>query len=267
MTVDYAAVTQRQKKVWGMGDYAHIASVVSPIADRLVESLDIRPGQRVLDVAAGSGNAALAAARRFADVLATDYVPDLLGVAEKRAELEGLDVRTEVADAQHLPYDEGSFDVVVSAIGAMFAPDQERVADELVRVCRPGGRIGVASWTPDSIIGDMFRTVGRHVPPPPGVKPPVLWGDEARIRELFGDRVEIAATRRTFSWRWPSARFMAEYFERWYGPTIAAFGAVGPDGHDALLEDLEKTFAEHNVADDGTFAADAAFLEVIATKR
>lgn len=266
MTVDYAAVTERQQKVWSLGDYGRVASLVSWIGESLVHALDVRPGERVLDVAAGTGNSALAAARRFADVLATDYVPDLLRQAEERARADGLPLRTEVADAQALPYPDASYDVVMSSIGAMFAPDQEATARELLRVCRPGGRIGLASWTPDSMIGDMFRATGKHVPPPAGVQPAVAWGSEERVRELLGSGCELRMKRRDFPWRFPSTQDCLEYFRTWYGPTVAAFAAAGEQGRSALEADLLSVFASHDTATDGTFAAEVAFLLAVGVR-
>ncbi len=267
MSVDYAAVTERQQKVWSMGDYGRVGSLLSWLGETLVHELDIHSGERVLDVAAGNGNASLPAARRFADVLTTDYVPDLLAEAERRAEADGLRLRTQVADAQALPFENASFDVVMSTIGAMFAPDQEAVARELLRVCRPGGRIGMANWTPDSAVGDMFRIVGSRVAPPQGLRPPVAWGSEERVRELLGPGcAELRLTRRTCPWRFPSGEAFVEYFRTWYGPTVAAFAAVGPEGASDLARELAEMFERHNTATDGTMAADIAYLQVVAVR-
>ena len=267
MSVDYAAVTQRQQKVWSTGDYGRVGSLLTWLGEHLVRELDVHAGERVLDVAAGNGNASLPAARRFADVLATDYVPELLEEAQRRAECDGLTLRTQVADAQALPFEDASFDVVMSTIGAMFAPDQEAVAAEMLRACRQGGRIGMANWTPDSLVGDMFRAVGSYVPPPQGVRPAVQWGDEARVRELLGVGCsELRTSRQTCSWRYPSSRAVLEHFRTWYGPTSAAFTAVGEQGRQSLEDALVAVFDQHNTAKDGTFAAEVAYLEVVGVR-
>ena len=267
MSVDYATVTGRQQKVWSLGDYAKVGSLLSWMGESLVRRLDVHAGERVLDVAAGNGNAALAAARRFADVLATDYVPTLLEGAQRRADADGLVLRTQVADAQALPFGDGEFDVVMSTIGAMFAPDQEAVAAEMARVCRSGGRIGMANWTPESMVGEMFRTVGRHVPPPPGVRPAVAWGNEDRVVELLDPYCrDVRTARQTFAFRFPSAQACTQYFRTWYGPTVAAFGALDDAGRTQLDGELVAVFENHGSASDGTLAMDVAYLEVTAVR-
>ncbi len=267
MSVDYAAITARQQKVWSLGDYGKIGSLLSWLGEHLVRELDVHAGERVLDVAAGNGNASLPAARRFADVLATDYVPELLEEAQRRADADGVVLRTQVADAQALPFDDASFDVVMSTIGAMFAPDQDAVAAEMLRVCRSGGRIGMANWTPDSQVGDMFRAVSRFVPPPQGVRPAVAWGDEERVRELLGPGCSsLRIERHTCAFRFPSTQAVVDYFRTWYGPTAAAFSAVGEDGRRALEDALAAAFDAHNTATDGTFASDVAYLEVVGVR-
>jgi SAM-dependent methyltransferase len=267
MSVDYAAITGKQQKVWSLGDYGRIGSLLSWIGESLVRQLDVHSGERVLDVAAGNGNASLPAARRFADVLATDYVPALLAEARRRAEADGVVLRTQEADAQKLPFRDGEFDVVMSTIGAMFAPDQEAVARELARVCRKGGRIGLASWTPEGLVGDMFRAVGKHAPPPAGLQPAVRWGSEERVRELLGPQCsDLKLTRQTCPWRFPSVQACVDYFRTWYGPTVAAFTAVGDAGRVALEADLRAVFEKHDTAKDGTLAADVAYLEVVGVR-
>ena len=266
-TINYAAITEKQQRAWSLGHYGRVGSLLSWIGETLVHDLDIHSGERVLDVAAGNGNAALPAARRFADVLATDYVPELLDQAGTRARAEGVTLRTEVADAQALPYADASFDVVMSTIGAMFAPDQEAVAGELLRVCRSGGRIGMANWTPDSMIGDMFRAVGKRVPPPAGVQPAAAWGSEQRVNELLrAGCSDLRLDRRTYPWRFPSTQACLEYFRTWYGPTVAAFAAVGDEGRAGLEAELVAVFDGHNTTDDGTFAAEVTYLQVTATR-
>ena len=267
MSVDYATVTGRQQKAWSLGDYGRVGSLLSWMGESLVRELDVHSGERVLDIAAGNGNASLPAARRFADVLATDYVPELLAEAERRAEADGLVLRTQVADAQALPFADGEFDVVMSTIGAMFAPDQEAVAGEMLRVCRPGGRIGMANWTPDSTVGDMFRAVGKRVPPPSGVRPAVTWGTRDRVTELLGPGCrDLRVDQRTCPWRFPSATACREYFQTWYGPVVAAFTAVGDAGRKDFEDELVSVFQSRNSAHDGTLAMDVAYLEVVGVK-
>ena len=228
---DFKAITQRQQGVWSTGDFGRFGALLVLHGELLAESVDIHPGERLLDVGGGSGTASLAAARRFADVTCTDFVPELLEQAKSRAEAEGLPLVTQVADAQNLPFEDGSFDVVVSTFGAMFAPDQQRVADELVRVCRSGGRIGMANWAPGSMMNEVFAATGKHVPPPPGVQPVFNWGNEEKVRELFGDRVSsLEFVPRELVWRFRSPEHMLEFFREWYGPTQVAFGALDEDG-------------------------------------
>jgi len=257
----------KQQKTWASGDYGAVAALIHPIAEDLVQEADLSAGQRVLDVAAGTGNAALAAARCGCRVTATDYVPELLERARERAAAEHLAIEAEVADAENLPCSDGQYDAVLSVVGAMFAPDQERVAAELTRVCRPGGTIAMANWTPEGFIGQMFRTVGRRVPPPPGIRGPVEWGSEARIRELFGDRVrDLRVQPRTFVFRFTSPEEFASYFREHYGPTLKAFEALGPDGGKPLFDDLVALATEHNVATDGTAKIPSAYVQVLATR-
>jgi len=262
---DYEAITQRQQGVWSRGDFGRVGTLNVLHGELLCESLDIHPGERVLDVGGGNGCASLAAARRWADVTCTDFVPELLEQARQRAASEGVQFKTEVADAQNLPYPDDSYDVVVSTFGAMFAPDQQRVADELVRVCRPGGRIGMNNWSPGSMMHEVFGATGKHVPPPPGVQPVFNWGDEAKVRDLFGDRVSsLKFVPREIVWRFPSPGHMLEYFRTWYGPTVAAFGALDDDGRTSLGADLVDVYRKHNRADDGTLVAPSGYVEVLA---
>jgi SAM-dependent methyltransferase len=264
---DYAAITERQRKVWSAGDFARIGSTTLLPGELLCESLDVLPGERVLDVAGGHGNAALAAARRFCEVTATDFVSELLDLAERRAALEHLPLTVRVADAQALPFPDESYDAVISTFGAMFAPDQERTAAELLRVCRSRGRIGMTNWRPDSFIGDVFRTIAAHVPPPAGVRPPLEWGDQRRVRELLGRGVRSLSFKpRELVWRFGSPDHMLDYFQRWYGPTNVAFAALDDRGQEELAHDLLGVYTQHNRAGDAAMVAPSEYVEVIAVK-
>jgi SAM-dependent methyltransferase len=266
-TPDLQAIKGRQQATWASGNYARVGNTILLMAELLVEAVDPRAGQRVLDVAAGTGNAALAAARRFCDVTATDYVPALLDNARERAEAEGLPITLREADAEQLPYDDASFDIVLSTVGVMFAPDHEQAARELLRVTRPGGKIGLVNWTPEGFLGDFFRTMGKHVPPPAGLRSPMLWGSEAHLRGLFGDGIsDLVVTRRMFVFRQHSARAWIDYFRTWYGPTLKAFDTLDSDGQERLTADLVAMIERHNVAGDGTLAVPAEYIEVVATR-
>lgn len=265
---DMAAVKERMRKVWTSGEYARIGNPLVIIGERLVEAVDVRSGERVLDVATGSGNTAISAARRFCDVTGMDLAPEWIEHAKRRAEAEGMEIKFEVGDAEEMKYPDGSFDVVLSTLGVMFAPDQEKTASELLRVTRSGGRIGVSNWTPDGFIGQMLKTVGGHVPPPPGIKPPPLWGTEERLEELFGDGVSsIEATPQTYTFRYPSVGHFVNYFRNYYGPTVRAFAALDAEGQDALARDLEGLLETRNVSGDGTLVVPSDYLEAVAVKR
>jgi SAM-dependent methyltransferase len=264
--MDIAAIKQRQQAAWASGDYSAVGTRLLPTAELLCDAVDLRAGERVLDVACGNGNAALAAARRFCEVIGVDYVPALLERARERAKAEGLEVDFQEADAEDLPFPDDTFDVVVSTCGAMFAPDQERTAAELLRVCRPGGRIGMVNWTPDGYVGELFAAIGRHLPPPPGLRPPVLWGTEERLRELFGPQVRITAPRRGFLWRFPSAEHQAEFFASFYGPTNKALATLAPDGAAALRADMVETAGRFDVSDDDTLVLRMDYLEAVIRK-
>ncbi len=267
-TPDLGVIKERQQKTWATGDYTRIGNPLVIMGELLCEAVDVRSGQKVLDVATGSGNAALSAARRFCEATGVDYVPELIEHAKQRAQAEGMDVAFDVGDAENLPYPDASFDVVLSTVGVMFTPDQEKAASELLRVCRSGGKIGLGNWTPDSFIGNMFRTVGKHFPPPPGVKPPPLWGTEERLRELLGDGVSsMETTRRTYVFRYPSARHFIEYFRSYYGPMNKAFESLDEDGREALAQDLERLLEEWNTSGDGTLVVPSDYLEVVAVRR
>ena len=264
---DLAAIKQRQQQTWAAGDYEVIGSTLVVIGELLCEAVDLRAGQRVLDVATGSGNAALSAARRFCEVTGVDYVPALLERGRQRAAAERLAVAFVEGDAEDIPFSDASFDVVLSTLGSMFAPDQEKAAGELLRVCRPGGKVGLANWTPDGFIGQMFRVTSRYVSPPPGLKPPVLWGTEERLRELFGDRVaSVRAERRTFVFRYRSFEHWLEAFRDYYGPVHKAFQALDPDRQAAYAADLRALVEQFNRSNDGTVAVPSDYLEVVAVR-
>ena len=258
------------RAMWSAGDFARVAARLVLVGELLCRSVDVHAGERVLDVAAGSGNTAISAARRGARVTASDFVEPLLEVAQRRTELEGLSLATAVADAQELPFEDGSFDVVLSTFGAMFAPDQQRAADELVRVCRPGGRIGLANWVPDGLMAANQAIIQKHVPPPPaaaGLRRSVEWGDEARIRELFDGHVsEVRTERRTIELCAPSAAELVEFNRTWFGPARTAFARLDEAGQASLAADLAAAFERFNGATDGTLVAQAEYLEVVAVK-
>ena len=265
---DFAAVKGKQQAAWSAGDYAVIGTTLQIVGETLCEALDLRAGERVLDVAAGNGNATLAAARRWCDVVSTDYVPALLERGRTRASAEGLVVQFEQADAENLPYPDASFDVVLSTFGVMFTPDQEKAAAELARVCRPGGRIGLANWTPASFIGELFKLMGKYLPPAAGMKSPALWGTEERLRELFGSRLgSIEITRKNFVFRYRSAAHWLETFRTFYGPMHKAFGALDGARQDALAADLTALAGRFNRAGDGALLVPSEYLEVVITRR
>ncbi|MGC4866639.1 class I SAM-dependent methyltransferase [Micromonospora sp. DT53] len=262
---DLIAVKARQQVTWASGDYGAVAALIHPISELLVTAADLSAGARVLDVATGSGNAAIAAARCGCVVTGVDYVPELLERGKARAAAERLPVTFVTGDAERLAYADGSFDAVLSVVGVMFAPDQERAAAELVRVCRPGGTVALAAWTPQGFIGDLFRTVGRHVPPPVGLRPPAEWGDEGRVRELLGATVgELRAVRREFVFRFGTPEEFADFFRVNYGPTLKAFEALPEERRPALHADLVELARTHNRATDATVRISAEYLEVVA---
>jgi ubiquinone/menaquinone biosynthesis C-methylase UbiE len=264
---DFEAIKSRQQMTWASGDYAMVGGTLVIVAESLCEAVDLRPGQKVLDVATGSGNTALAAARRFCDVTGVDYVPDLLGRARERAAAERLSIDFREGDAEALPFEDGAFDAVLSTFGAMFAPSQERTAAELTRACRPGGKIGMANWTPEGFIGQLFKLTGSYVPPPAGLKGPVLWGTEDRLRELFGDRVSsIAVARRSFTFRYRSADHWLEFFRSYYGPTMKAFEALDDAKREELARDILGLIERFNRSGDETMVVPSEYLEVVAVR-
>jgi SAM-dependent methyltransferase len=265
---DLGAIKTRQQATWASGDYHMIGTQIQIVSELLIEALDVRSTERVLDVATGSGNAALAAARRGCTVVGIDYVPALLERARRRAEAEGLSVDFAAGDAEEIPFEDASFDVTSSVFGAMFAPDQEQTARELIRVTRSGGRIGLVAHTPDGFIGQLFKTNGRHVPPPAGLCSPILWGTEARLAELFGpDATDIRIERRHYAFRAASPRDFIAYWVRFYGPILKAFEAVGEGGRPALEADLLALIDSFNRADDGTMVVPSEYLEAVVTVR
>lgn len=261
---DLTAIKQRQQATWSSGDYHMIGTQILIVSERLIEALDVSARERVLDVATGSGNAALAAARRGSTVVGVDYVPSLLDRARQRAEAEGVHVEFDLGDAEDLPYHDHSFDVVSTVFGSMFAPNQELAAAELARVCRPGGRIGLVAHTPEGFIGQLFKTIGAHVPPPAGLRSPIQWGTEDRIRELFdGSIAEIHSEKRYYIFRASSPAEYITYWRRFYGPTLKAFEAVGDAGRNALEADILDLIARFNRATDGSMIVPSEYLETV----
>jgi ubiquinone/menaquinone biosynthesis C-methylase UbiE len=264
---DLAAVKSRQQTTWSSGNYAIIGMTLAITGEMLCEAANVRAGQRVLDVAAGNGNATLAAARRWARVTSSDYVPALLEQGRARAQAEGLEISFQEADAEQLPFADGAFDVVLSTFGVMFTPNQERAARELLRVCRPGGAIGMANWTPEGFIGHVFRAIGKYVPPPLGVTPPALWGTEQRLRELFADGIsELTTTRRMFMFRYRSPEHWVDVFRSYYGPVLKAFAALDAHGQAGLERDLIELLRRFNQGGDDTLIVPGEYLEVVATR-
>jgi ubiquinone/menaquinone biosynthesis C-methylase UbiE len=266
-TADFAAIKGRQQAAWGSGDYAIVGTTLQIVGEMLCEAVDLRSDRLVLDVAAGNGNATLAAARRFADVVSTDYVGTLLEHGRRRAEAERLPVTFQEADAENLPFADDSFDVVLSTFGVMFAPNHRQAARELARVCRPGGKIGLANWTPDSFIGQLFKTIGKYAPPAPGVKSPALWGDRAYLDTLFASNVTIATQSRTFAFRYRSPAHWISIFRDYYGPVVKVFAAINPPAREALEIDVSGLIDRFNVARDGTLVVPSEYLEIVITKK
>jgi len=266
---DLTAIKLRQQQQWAAGDYAVVGATTVLAGELLCEAIDLHAGQKVLDVATGTGSTALAAARCWCEVTGVDYVPALLQRGRQRAAAEGLQVTFQEGDAEALPFPDASFDVVLSAFGAMFAPDQEQTARELLRVCRPGGKIGMLNWTPDSFVGVYFAdAMVRYVPPPPGLKPTVLWGTEARVRELFGEAIaSLQVTRRSFVFRYRSPEHWLEVFRTTMGPVLKAFESLDAQGQEQMARDLIAVVHRFNRSGDQTMVVPSDYLEVVATKR
>ncbi|HXD36752.1 MAG TPA: class I SAM-dependent methyltransferase [Rhodanobacter sp.] len=265
---DLAAIKHRQQAVWSTGDYAAIGTTLQIVGENLCEALDLRAGSRVLDVAAGNGNATLAASRRFCEVVSTDYVATWLAAGRARAEAEGLSARFQEADAENLPFADASFDVVLSTFGVMFTPAQERAAAELARVCRPGGRIGLANWTPEGFIGQLFKIIGRYAPPAAGLPSPLLWGTHARLDALFGRTAKaIRAAPRQFTFRYRSPEHWVEVFRACYGPMTRLYAALDTAKQDGLTRDILALIARGNRAGDGGMVLPAEYLEVVIERR
>jgi len=264
---DFAAIKQKQQATWASGDFAVVGTTLQIVGESLAEAVDIRAGERVLDVAAGNGNATLAAARRFADVMSTDYVPSLLDKGRERARAEGLAVQFETADVENLPFADASFDVVLSTYGCMFAPDHARTASEMMRVLRPGGRIGLANWTPGGFIGRLFKVIGAHLPPPAGLQSPALWGTRAHLSTLFPQASDIACKALMFNFRYRSAQHFVQVFRDYYGPTHKAFAALDATRAAALAADIVALLEELNVGGADSLVVPGEYLEVVITKR
>jgi SAM-dependent methyltransferase len=264
---DFSAIKAKQKTAWSAGDYSVVGVTLQIVGERLCEALDLRAGQRVLDVAAGNGNASLAAARRFCDVTSSDYVEALLQRGQERATAERLPMRFELADAEALPFADGEFDAVTSTFGVMFAPDQKKAAAEMTRVCRAGGKIGLANWTPDSFIGQLFKTLGGYVPPAPGLSSPALWGTRARLEELFAGAAAIAESERHFVLRYRSAQHWIDTWRAIYGPLQKAFETLDAARQQALESDLIALIGSMNAASDGTMVVPSKYLEIVVTRR
>jgi len=263
---DLKALKTRQQAAWSSGDYALIGTTLQIVGEELCEALDVRSGQKVLDIAAGNGNVSLAASRRGCNVIATDYVPALLDRARERAAAERLDIEFRGADAEALPFPDSSFDVVVSTFGVMFTPDQDRAAAEMTRVCRHGGKIGLANWTPEGFIGQVFKTIGKHVPPP-SIKSPALWGTRARIGELFDPRAtSIQCESRHFVFRYRTPAHWLEVFKTYYGPVLKTFAALEPSAQAALQRDLMALVDRFNRSKDGSMVVPSEYLEVVITR-
>lgn len=269
LTPEMEALKAKLKATWMAGDFGQIAETYAPGAAEFVGRLNLRPGERVLDVACGTGNLTIPAARSGASVTGQDIAPNLLEQGRVRAKAEDLTIRFDENDAEALPYDDAAFDTVITMFGAMFTPQPDVTAAELARTCRPGGRIAMANWTPGGFIGQMFKIVGQYVPSAPGMPSPLLWGDEAIVRErLNGSVAELHLTRRSITFHFPfSPSEVVECFRRYYGPTVKAFGALDETGQAALRQELEQHWAAHNQSQNGVTRVESEYLEVVAVRR
>jgi ubiquinone/menaquinone biosynthesis C-methylase UbiE len=266
-SVDLQALKSRQQAAWSSGDYAVVGTTLQIVGEELCEALDMRSGQKVLDVAAGNGNVTLAAARRWCDVVSTDYVAELLERGRTRAKAEGLTIEFKTADAEALPFADNTFDMVVSTFGVMFAPNHDKAAAELLRVCKRGGKIGLANWTPEGFIGQLFKVMGKYLPPPAGTRPPPSWGTRARVEEMFGAAADIETKSRHFNFRYRSPEHFVEIFRNFYGPTLKAFEALDEANRRGLNDDLIALIGRMNKATDGTMVVPSEYLETIISKR
>lgn len=265
---DFEAIKAKQRIAWGSGDYSVVGVTLQIVGESLCEALDLRSGQRVLDVAAGNGNVSLAAARRFCQVTSTDYVQELLNRGMERAHADRLPIEFQTEDAENLSFEENTFDAVTSSFGVMFTPNQDKAAAELIRVCKPGGKVGLANWTPDGFIGQLFKTIGSRIAPPAGLKSPALWGTPERLNEFFGVKsstIEIA--KRVYVWRYESPEHWLRIWKTIYGPLQKAFAALEPEKQDLLEKDLLDLIGRFNVAEDGTMVVPSDYLEVVVNKR
>jgi ubiquinone/menaquinone biosynthesis C-methylase UbiE len=265
---DLAALKTRQQAAWSSGNYAIVGSTLQIVGEELCEALDLKAGSKVLDVAAGNGMASLAAARRWCEVTSTDYVPALLERGRARAQAEGMEIEFREADAENLPFADGSFDTVISTFGVMFTPNQDKAAAELLRVCKPKGSIGLANWTPDGFIGQVFKTLGKYLPPPAGTKSPALWGTRPRLGEMFdAGASSVKAQSRMFNFRYRSADHFLDVFKTFYGPVLKAFAALDAAKQEELRDDLHALIVRMNRATDGSMVVPSEYLEVVITKR
>jgi len=266
--IDLGAAKARQRVAWAAGDYAVVGTTLQIVGENLCEALDLRADARVLDVAAGNGNATLAAARRWCKVTSTDYVSSLLESGRARAEAEGHTIQFQEADAENLPFPDASFDTVMSTFGVMFTPNQEKAASELARVCKPGGSIGLANWTPESFIGQLFKTIGKYIPPAAGIKSPSLWGTKAGLEALFGKAAqEIHATPREFVFRYRSPMHWIDVFRTYYGPMTKTFGALDAERQAAFTRDVLALMESRNRSGDRSLVLPSEYLEVVIKRK